>query len=273
MYNTTKILKKVLKEELSDIPIRTILEHRTNFSSLKEILESGGLKGNQAYHYSDKSGVTFNLSLGRKGAFPADSTIQRDPEDYQEKSADISPNIGFVSFEIFKDRVLGSHLARGIKHRPIAEYPDDHFSKITSALSNTGISNKKKKANEILRNIKSSNKEEVRNQFREKYEDIYSRMSEFDFKNITFNIAYYNQTIKPEEKEKEERFYSRQKKVFIPLDKRLMRIRILPGFKQEISFQRNRVNKEKLLSLINKNKSLFVEDENFKELIKFLSGE
>ncbi len=281
MYNTTKILKKVLKEELSDIPIRDTLEHRTNFGAFIDILRGGKLKGLARYDFDlDRGKERAFISTARKGALPsAKKMLTMDKDSYEYIASSLSENIGYISFKLFTDRILGSHLTRGIRKKPVAEYPMLDYNIALNTLKNALPSEEKnheKILNSIIKTIQQKTKTADRTPklIQKSIEDVLGKekLKPASLTNLQTILEGYLQKSSPFLKEKEERFVSNKKIVNIPLDHRLMQIEFLPkasdGENMLRILKKSSSAKKEFLSLMKKYDKVFLKNQEYDKVIE-----
>jgi hypothetical protein len=255
-------LIKILKEELKDIPTTKKLYHRTNIENLMGIIEDGHLLGSKDYasekEYYDKD----EISTARKSTFSSLDAIKKtNKKKFEIEIYNLSDNIGNVEFILFENRIIGSHLTRGIRKRPIAEIPIDSIDTIKEIIDNIlkKDPNKKKQMEKDFINIKKLEEENIISiikKYRPEIEDIkdFFEKEIYYLKNALKNLKKYLIN-----REGEERLYS-EKKIKIPLHKDLMKIKFLEGIDEELK-DLNRNKREKLQDFILKNKDLFVNNQ------------
>jgi len=238
----------ILQEELKDIPIREKLYHRTNLKNLIKIIKSGHIKGSETYGKErDKRGQS-EIASARKSTFSSiDSLRKKDPKGFKLRMLGLSDRVGAVEIVLFKDRVVGSHLTRGIKKRPISEFP-------------------------VLA-LKTVKKELLK--LKPPFNDVKKVLNKYPFKKVLkYDLIVIDEIVRAlkdiykysKEREGEERFYKKSE-IKIPLDDRLMKIRFLPISKKEVIFL-TREEIDELQKLIKKNKDLFIKNEALEKMME-----
>jgi hypothetical protein len=257
-----------LFESLKDIPTENKLYHRTKLSKLLLILTTGNLRG-QMYWWSNKKDRNApEIATGRKSTF---TNIDKGFSDKYE----LSGGIGNVEFVLYKDRIK---TIRKTRINNIAEYPISHKTIIDSDIE---------KIFDIPMGSPEINKIEGRifRDYSKKVFDLNEKESFYRYLKslfLLFNTKTEGRVIKMvyvdslkselgmlykslQNREGEERVETDG----IPVSDKYMKIRILDGAKfSEIS----NFEADKLYSLINLKKDVFVRDANFDSFMKTYQG-
>ena len=255
----------ILQEELKDIPIKEKLYHRTNLKNLIKIIKSGHIKGSETYGKErDKRGQS-EIASARKSTFSSiDSLRKKDPKGFKLRMLGLSDRVGAVEIVLFKDRVVGSHLTRGIKKRPISEFPVLALKTLDFELENyyKNKTTEKKVKKELLK-------------LKPPFNDVKKVLNKYPFKKVLkYDLIVIDEIVRAlkdiykysKEREGEERFYKKSE-IKIPLDDRLMKIRFLPISKKEVIFL-TREEIDELQKLIKKNKDLFIKNEALEKMME-----
>ena len=281
-----------LLEALKDIPTQNQLFHRTNYMGLKLMLKDGFIEGYEYDIDGEKS-----VAAGRKAIF---SKIDKGviPKE------NLSDNIGKVQIILYKDRIKGSHLTRGIKKAsPEAELPrvgdkilnrelaGTLFKKkfedlspqelsrlkkfialterlgrdITNELVDTMVKSKKQRAS-IINTERLMNKEKKLDVLYDKFINVGKETTKSLVREILRNKAERDH-IKTFGKEHEERFSSKKTKANIPINPLLMKIELLPGFTEEEADHKDQKSVDGLKELIKKYDKVFIHNRELHKLM------
>lgn len=281
-----------LFEELKDISTVNQLYHRTNFDGLMGILNSGKIEG---YDYEDKPSGIKTVATGRKAIFSKIDKGVSDPEH-------LSSSIGKVQIILFKDRIKGSHLTRGVKTKPIAELPIMDEKLLNRTLAKALYTKKvedltepqKKKIKSFIEKTNKASKDiidelvkylvkagrqsipiSIAKELIEKNTKLSSLYNEFihlspsETKSLVLeiirnkvNTAFF----KTYGKEHEERFTRKGNNMNIPVDDRLMRIELLPGFIRSAN-NNSELRRENIKKLIKKYEKVFVHNREYNKFM------
>lgn len=242
----------VLFEEFKDISKEDKLYHQTNATNLFKILESGFLMPRQFRFGSKNLSRTYQektspneIATARKSTYTNLDTSK----DSKEKMESLSYNIGYVRFELFKDRLKTGKYVRGLKIKPIAEFAISERNDLKKLLEKYGVENTAKEVEDLIKigttlkfDNRTYNKENILKLVDKK--EYLKKLDEEDFKLAydTIETAVHYMT----NKENEERLVfsgkneKRYKDDFLndPNDKlflnaELMKINLIPGFVKE----------------------------------------
>jgi hypothetical protein len=258
-------IKEILNEALKDISTENKVYHRTSVPILYHILSSGKLSSSfypsNTYNEINKEKIPHKqkeIATARKSTF---SALDKNFGNKEQ----LSSNIGYIEFEIYKDRVK---TLRNVKIKPIAELPREAERYMMQKL--VPIYGEYRNSKKVLLQLMNSYKNKLfdEDSFEEYASDYLDLNKDYfninDLKILKKHFFNYQKFIK--EREGEERIQTNEG---IPLNPNYMKIRILDSFKNELP--KNWDLPKQFANLIKKNKDLFVQDKNYNDLLKLLS--
>lgn len=286
----------LLVEEFSNISKEDKLYHQTNAVNLFKILDSGFLKPRQFRYgsknlekiYGEKESPN-ELATGRKSTY----TVIDNIKNKQDRMESLSANIGFVRFQLFKDRLKTSKYVRGLKVKPIAEFAISERNDLKKVLEKNNIQNAKKEVEDLIKigtslkfDNKTYKKENVLKLINTK--NYLKKFNEKDFKLVydTIETAIHYMLNKENEERlvfsgKNEKKYSDPQlndvndRIF--LNSGLMKIELLPGFIKEFLNNVAPVSFIKYYNKVKRWKELFIENPEYNSFLeimnKFSKGE
>lgn len=262
-------LTEILNEKLEDIAIRNILTHKTNAENLFKIFVSGYLKG---FNYN--SGNTTSTWDEPHPKYRKEIATARTTSKIKDK--ELSREIGKVTFYLYKDRLQSFNQVRNLKIKPIAELPlygkKDLIDYVYNFFDEYGIGSNEKNTNIFVDElIKSGITKE--NYFEILPDLIYKfynkRVSNNGIKElwkaIKGNMIYVKHYLKPETKESEERIVAER----LPLNKKVMNIRLEDGFLEELKAEVE-LSKPEIKNLVDKYKDLIQNTPEKTKLLNYL---
>lgn len=241
----------LLLDELKDVPVRTVLYHGTNIEYFLSILDDGYLKGS-FFDTKSTSNNYSELATSRKAGITSIENLKNE-QLKEKKKKELSYNIGFVRFNLFKDRIVSS--LRGVTTKPIAEIPKGILENMKSNLKFFSDKFVGRKTIDIVRelldsyrnfNKKNSEPEpaiDFSTHLQKKYayrttdfSDYLQKKYNQEDKVKIYNLVYDLKTLNDYliNREFEERFVFKGKNKSIPLKKEYMEIEFLPGIVNEI---------------------------------------
>lgn len=283
MRNIEKIFKKILLEMSGT---RRLLFHYTNTEGLRGILSSGEIKlGYYPINVDTEEEIFQNLNRAIRGrAVPYELATQRPSLSKTTNVQDLSTAVGHVKI-IIKPYVLADKI-RGIKVKPIAEFPLNTLKWVKMAFKEKGFLYPLREARKLIEKASGmvQNYDQLGIREKEKVGQdfsnwVYKQWGKNIFDNPALNdmVGKINEFYRFHKKrEGEERIVSRREEG-IPLNKDYTKIELLSGFSEnfEQGFIRKTQFEEssfvileiaKWLEFLKKWKDLFVEN---KELEKF----
>jgi hypothetical protein len=236
------------------------LYHYTSIGSLNDILKDGEITG---FVYDPMGSNEYAIATVR----PSMKSLK------DELSGNSSGGIKFI-FDTKK--LLNTN--RRTKIKPIAEFPSNGISyykltygdednprirSIFKKLAAKGFDKKNIRSNDLL----DAMSEEDRKYIKNNVEDYKKGLSQFFF---AWTVAYRNKT----PKEGEERIVLKDKrKRSLPLNPKYVKIKIEPNRVLNKHLENLRqITKNNIYENIKKNANLFIQDENYKNLLKILKG-
>jgi len=279
-----------LYEEFKDISKEDKLYHQTNAVNLFKILDSGFLMPRQFRFGSSNLHKTYQektspneLATGRKSTYTNLDTAKNS----KEKMESLSYNVGYVRFELYKERLKAGKYVRGLKIKPIAEFAISERNEIKKILEKYNVPNSTKEVEALIKigttlkfDNRTYNKLNVVKLVNAK--DYLKKLNEKDFKDLYDAIEtsiHYSANKENEErlvfsgknekKYKDDFLNSPNDKLF--LNAELMKINLIPGFIKEFL---NSVAPASFLKYYNKVKrwkELFNETPEYKEFLNIMN--
>lgn len=242
-----------LQEALTDISTENKLFHYTNINSLISILRHGFLKG-----FSYPANTTNNKK-------PEIATIRKAAITDKKVFDNLSSSVGSAQFTLYVDRIKAS--VRNATVKPIAENPEGTKIRMRKILGKIFD-----EPDKVLRYIEKHYLDLKKDENFITFKKMFNCKDNIKEENKLFTAIYEYSANMELRREAEERIGVNQ----IDLDKNLMKIRIMPSFKNDwvlflpgtFIFGDRAKEAEKIFK---NNRELFTQDKTFNRLLETLN--